>query len=101
MQFATQLVSVSALVVVFLFWTTRAPLNNFWPLMCFWLCAWVVMAFQVHHARIVGTLGVRALAAQCAAGWDDEEDGPTVAELTAALAGLRDMYAAAEAAAAQ
>ena len=41
-----------------------------------------------------------ALAAQCAAGWCDEEDGPTVAELTTALAALRDMYAAAEAAAA-
>ncbi|MGL4679127.1 MAG: hypothetical protein ACRCWC_07050 [Plesiomonas shigelloides] len=40
------------------------------------------------------------LAAQCAAGWCDEDDAPTVAELTAALAGLRELYAAAEAAAA-
>lgn len=50
-------------------------------------------------ARLLRTWPAADLAAQCAAGWCDEEDGPTVAELTAALAGLRDMYAAAEAAA--
>ena len=30
-----------ALVVPFLFFFTRAPLTNFWPLMCTWLCAGV------------------------------------------------------------
>lgn len=68
MHFATRLVSASALVLVFLFFTTRAPLSNFWPLMCVWLCAWVVMAFQVQHAWIVGVFGVRALATPCAVG---------------------------------
>ena len=51
-------------------------------------------------ARLLRTWPAADLAAQCAAGWFDEEDGPTVAELTAALAGLRELYAAAEAAAA-
>ena len=53
----------------------------------------------IEVARLLRTWPAADLAAQCAAGWADEEDGPTVAELTAALAGLRDMYAAAEAAA--
>ena len=52
-------------------------------------------------ARLLRTWPAADLAAQCAAGWDDEEDGPTVAELTAALDELRELYAAAEAAAAQ
>ena len=55
----------------------------------------------IEVARLLRTWPAADLAAQCAAGWDDEEDGPTVAELTAALDELRELYAAAEAAAAQ
>lgn len=51
-------------------------------------------------ARLLRTWDAADLAQQCAAGWTDEDDAPTVAELTAALAGLRELYAAAEAAAA-
>jgi O-antigen polymerase len=67
-HFLTDLGPALALAVPFLFSSTRAPLTNFWPLMCAWLCAGVLALLLVWQARRPDAPGRHALARQCAAG---------------------------------
>lgn len=68
MHFLTWLGPALALAVPFLFSSTRAPLTNFWPLMCAWLCAGVLALLLVWQVRQPDAPGRHALARQCAAG---------------------------------
>ncbi|WP_042421686.1 Wzy polymerase domain-containing protein [Comamonas granuli] len=68
MHFLTGLGPALALAVPFLFSSTRAPLTNFWPLMCAWLCAGVLALLLVWQVRRPDAPDRRTLARQCAAG---------------------------------
>lgn len=68
MHFLTWLGPALALAVPFLFSSTRAPLTNFWPLMCAWLCAGVLALLLVWQVRRPDAPGRHALARPCAAG---------------------------------
>ena len=68
MHFLTWPGPALALAVPFLFSSTRAPLTNFWPLMCAWLCAGVLALLLVWQVRRPDAPGRHALARPCAAG---------------------------------
>jgi len=68
MNFVSGMAGAVALAFPFLFSYTHAPLTNFWPLMCAWLCAGLLVLLLAWQAHGAGGLDRRKLALQCAVG---------------------------------